>query len=68
MAVKKAEKSSNTQGIIMSNEEKLTFSQWLSRVTSLKKGIIKGNWLKEFQKKPKLVKLKKKKEKKGGKV
>ena len=51
----------------MSNEEKLTFSQWLTRVNSLKKGIIKGNWLKEFQKKPKLVKLKKKK-KKGGKV
>ena len=51
----------------MSNEEKLTFSQWLTRVNSLKKGIIKGNWLKEFQKMPKLVKLKKKK-KKGGKV
>jgi hypothetical protein len=51
----------------MSNE-KLTFSQWLSRVSSLKRGIIKGNWLKELQNAPKLVKLKKKKKKKGGKI
>jgi len=49
------------------SDEKLTFSQWVSRVMSLKKGTVKGNWLKEFQKKPKLVKLKKKK-KKGGKI
>ena len=49
------------------SDEKLTFSQWVSRVMSLKKGTVKGNWLKELQNVPKLVKLKKKK-KKGGKV